>query len=411
MDDTTPMTTETTQILLDKIRELPPLPLVARKLVETMQGDACTTDEVTQIMSCDQALAAQVLKLANSSFFGLSGQVGTVSRAVVLLGFSAVRSLAISLGVANALRGIAHRRDVTPFWQHSIACAAGARLLALDAGRSDPEEAFVGGLLHDVGALILDLVSAPGTYDRVVQSADDILAAEEAAFGIHHAKAGQTLLRHWRLPEALCHGVRFHHHPDAYQSDATGLTALVAGGDHLAAGVGRSHEHLANDGRFFAIAAHLGVSLRTSGALLSRLEQAVADTVVFLSVTDIPPVSVRDDGAPLRVVAIVGGDAERTGWIQGLVGHAGYGSVSLPEFLAQSAEATPVDLVIVDGPSISPQQIHRLQPVLSATPAALACFGPAPPGLEAALGRRLPVLPVAFVTANLDVICSNLLAP
>jgi HD-like signal output (HDOD) protein len=404
------MTTVDSQNLLDKIRELPPLPLVARKLAAVTQSDACTTDEVTRILSSDQALAAQVLKLANSSFFGLSGQIGTVSRAVVLLGFSAVRSLAISLGVTNSMRKITHNRDITAFWQHAIACAAGARLLALDAGQGDPEEAFVGGLLHDVGALMLDLVSAPGIYDRVVRNADDILAAEEEAFGIQHAKAGQVLLQHWRLPKSLCHAVRFHHHPEAYPSDATGLTALVAGGDHLAAAVGRSYERLANDGRFFAVVAHLGVSLRASGALLSRLEQDVADTETFLSVAEILDVPVRDDGTPNRHVTIVGNDAERTGWIQGLVGHAGYGSVPLPTFLAQPPVETAVDLVILDGPSISPQQIHRLQSVLSSTPAVLACFGPAPSGLEAALGRRLPVLPVAFVAADLDVICGNVLA-
>lgn len=396
------MSGDITQEVIARIRTLPPMPVVSRKLVAAMQQDNCTTAEISRILSADQALASQVLKLVNSSFYGLSGKVGTVSHAVVILGYSAVRSLAVGLGVANGIQAVDRDQDLAAFWHHSVAVAAAARVLAEEAGQPDAEEAFVAGLLHDVGALVMGLVVGPGRYAEVTRDAVDTVATEEAAFGLSHAKAGQYLLRHWRIPEPLCHSVRFHHHPEAYRSDASKLTAFVAGADQLAGALGVGSERVESPGRLFDIAAFLGVSLQRSGALLGRIERAIQDTYVFLALAGIDTAPLSAPTGTGRRVVILGGNADRSGWILGLLNRAGFQLVPLPEFLARPAMAAELDLIVVDGASMTRENIQRLRPVLADPGALVVSYEESPAELVATVGRPLPVLPTVFAAADLE---------
>jgi HD-like signal output (HDOD) protein len=390
------------QEVIAKVRTLPPMPVVSRKLVAAMQQDSCSTAEISKILSSDQALASQVLKLVNSSFYGLSGKVSTVSHAVVILGFSAVRSMAVGLGVAKAIQAASGENDQKTFWQHSIATGAAARILAEETGHPEPEEAFVAGLLHDLGALVMGLVIDPARYAEATRDAKDLVAAEDAAFGINHAKAGQHLLRHWRLPETLCHCVRFHHHPDAYRSDPSKLTAFVAAGDQFAVALGASTEPLAEATRLFDLATFLGLSLQRSGVLLTRIEQAILDTYVFLSLAGVDVTQVATGSDKGRRVVVLGGSAERTGWILGLLNRAGFQVVPLQVFLAQPAMAADLDLIVVDGASMSRENLQRLKPVLATPGAMITSYGEPSADLVATLGRPLPMLPAVFGPADLE---------
>lgn len=396
------MSGDITQEVIARIRTLPPMPVVSRKLIAAMHQDSCTTAEISRILSADQALASQVLKLVNSSFYGLSGKVGTVSHAVVILGFSAVRSLAVGLGATNGIQTIDRDGDLAGFWHHSVAVAAAARVLAEEAGQPDAEEAFVAGLLHDVGVLVMGVVVGPDRYAEVTRDAADIVAAEEAAFGISHAKAGQHLLRHWRIPESLCHCVRFHHHPEAYRSDASKLTGFVAAGDQLAGALGVGGERIDNPGRLFDIATFLGVSLQRSGVLLGRIERAIQDTYVFLSLAGIEAAPLTATAATGRRVVILGGNADRSGWILGLLNRAGFQLVPLPEFLARPAMAAELDLIVVDGAAMTRENIQRLKPVLADPAAMIVCFGESSADLVATAGRPLPVLPAVFTAEDIE---------
>jgi HD-like signal output (HDOD) protein len=398
------MSADISQEVIAKVRTLPPMPVVSRKLIAAMQQESCSTAEISKILSSDQALASQVLKLVNSSFYGLSGKVSTISHAVVILGFSAVRSLAIGLGVANGIQAVAKDHDQVAFWKHSVAAAAAARVLAEESGQPDAEEAFVAGLLHDLGALLMELVIEPGRYRQVMKDATDVIAAEDAAFGINHAKAGQILLRHWRLPEPLCHCIRFHHHPEAYRSDATKLTAFVAAGDQFTGALGVASERIDDPSRLFEITAFLGVSLQKTGALLNRIERAIQDTYVFLALAGVDAAPAATAGDQGRRFVILGGNAERTGWILGLLNRGGFQLVPVPQFLSQPGLAAEIDLIVVDGQSMSRENIQRLRPVLAVPNARVVCYGESSPDLVTAVGRPLPVLPAVFGTADLEAI-------
>ena len=107
-----------------RIRSLPPFPLVARKLIAVMQNENCSAAEISKVLSGDQALASQVLKLSNSSFYGHSGKVGSIPRAVVILGFAAVRSMALAVGFASTIKQVNNGLDLSRIWQHAIHVAA-----------------------------------------------------------------------------------------------------------------------------------------------------------------------------------------------------------------------------------------------------------------------------------------------
>jgi len=388
------------------IKNLPPLPLVAHKLVTLMQRDDCSASDVTRILCSDQALAGKVLKLANSSFYGLSGQVGSVSRAVVILGFSAIRSVALGLGMAQSVRKAASGMDLGYFWRHALFTAAAARTLAVDNGKVDPEEVFVSGLIHDLGRLILEL-SVPGLDEQLADvTATDLLNAEQATAGMAHTKAGQQIMRHWRLPDALAQLSRFHHHPTNFKNDDLSLCAFVQLGELMVTVLGQSREPVSDDPDPAALAAHLGISLRTTEDLLARTCQEVTRTRAFLDVAgidvevehplahlDIENPAPEDGGAGVYL----GTCAERAGWVNGQLGIHGWRSLGMRAFLG--GEAGPADLAIVDPRSMSPAQAAKLKPLLAERGARTVLLG-SDPEMARTLDQP-PSLPTAFTRQQL----------
>jgi HD-like signal output (HDOD) protein len=389
-----------------RIKNLPPLPLVAHKLVTLMQRDDCSASDVTRILCSDQALAGKVLKLANSSFYGLSGQVSSVSRAVVILGFSAIRSMALGLGMAQSIRKAALGMDLSYFWRHALFTAAAARTLAVDNGKVDPEEVFVSGLIHDLGRFILEL-SVPGLEATLAgTTAAGLLEAEQAATGMAHTRAGQQIMRHWRLPEALAQLARFHHHPTNYKNDDLSLCAFIQLGELMATTLGQSREPAADDPDPAALAAHLGVSLRTTEDLLARTCQEVTRTRAFLDVAGIE-VELEDPLAHLDLEnpspdqagtgVYLGTCPERAGWINGQLGIHGWRNVSMRAFLG--GEAGDTDLAIVDPRNISPAQAGKLKPVLAERGARTVLLGD--DAEVAAVLEQPAILPTAFTRQQL----------
>ena len=132
------------------------MPAVTRQLLTVMRDEDSSAADVAKVLSSDQALAGKVLKLANSSFYGVPNEVTTMSRAVVIMGFTGVRNMAMGLGTTAALRGLGEDLDMQSFWSHAIANAAACQVLAPHMpSRMDPEEAFLAGLMHDIGAYVL----------------------------------------------------------------------------------------------------------------------------------------------------------------------------------------------------------------------------------------------------------------
>ena len=198
---------------------LPTLPTVITQLIGLIDNPRTSAKEVAQLISTDQALTAKILKLANSAFYGFPREIATVDLAVVVLGFETVKSLGLSVSVLERFatgRDDDHLFDRQKFWQHSIACGVGARLLAQKLRYRVPGEAFAAGILHDIGKLIL-CQYFPEEFSQVLEIAHEeriyIGRAEERVLGVTHAEVGSWLVEKWNLPRQLVDSVAYHHAP------------------------------------------------------------------------------------------------------------------------------------------------------------------------------------------------------
>ncbi len=223
-----------------RVQTLPPLPAAVPRILALAADPEVGTREITGVLSRDPALAADVLKVANSAYYGFRREIDSLDRAVALLGVNMVRSLAVSVGVARVLppaRTKGFRQE--GLWVHSAAVATAARGLCRRTGRADGEQLFLAGLLHDVGKMVL-AHHFPGPFGRALAAAradgTPLPDAERAEVGLDHAAVGGMLLDRWNFPEVLRAPVTGHH----ADRPADGGAALVAAADALArqAGIG-----------------------------------------------------------------------------------------------------------------------------------------------------------------------------
>ena len=219
----------TTELILRKIDTLPTLPPVAARLLALTGDEAANAIDVTRLIESDPALTAAVLRLCRTADLGGQRQnaLPTIQRAVVLLGFNAIRHAVLTVGVFNAVpaRSGPAGLDRPGLWMHSLAVAIAAERLARtdEAGGVEPELAFVAGLLHDLGKLALDHV-LPQAYARVVELArtqrGDIAAYETRVLGVDHHRAGRRLAERWGLPSELADAMAFHHIGPSAESES-----------------------------------------------------------------------------------------------------------------------------------------------------------------------------------------------
>jgi putative nucleotidyltransferase with HDIG domain len=205
--------------LTERIIGLSALPTIVTQLIALVGDPRSSARQVARLISADQALTAKILRVANSAFYGFPRKIATVQLAIVVLGFNAVKNLAISVTVLKRFSaGTDHRLfDRQRFWQHAIGCGVAARMLAKRFGGRDGE-AFVAGILHDIGKLILIEYAHDEFVDALElaeQDAVPIARAEEEVLGVTHAEVGGWLAERWNLPEPLAHSISAHHNPFA----------------------------------------------------------------------------------------------------------------------------------------------------------------------------------------------------
>lgn len=219
------------------IGDIPPLPAIYQELFQRMHDPDILLPALAEIIAQDQALSAKILHLVNSAFYGYGKQVQTISRAVVILGFRTVRSAALTISVLDYFKDVetGSRADLVAFWRHGIATASICKVLAPVLTPCPVEEAFVAGLLHDVGKLIEKRYFAPD-YQEVCNAAREQhlswFECERALFQTHHAGIGKAVFRQWNFPTSLTDGIR-HHHTPGLAARSPQLAALVHLADFL----------------------------------------------------------------------------------------------------------------------------------------------------------------------------------
>jgi putative nucleotidyltransferase with HDIG domain len=238
-----PLPPHETRRIVQRIVDLPTLPIVVPQVLRLVEDHRSSASDLARVIGSDQSLTTRILRLANSAFYGFRREIVTINHAVVLLGFDTVKSIVLAATVSDTLsdggQGGSFNRE--QFWLHVGGAAAAARHVAKSLRVTDAEAAFVGGLLHDVGKVVLDRF----LHDRYAEAARLaaetpclIREAEMALFSVNHADVGRWLAERWRFPAAIVEPIAFHHRPVAAGPDHRALTAVVHVADILARNVG-----------------------------------------------------------------------------------------------------------------------------------------------------------------------------
>jgi HD-like signal output (HDOD) protein len=205
------------ETLLNNVGELPTLPSIATAIMEKTMEASVSARQIAELIEKDQALSLKVLKVANSPFYRRIKEISTIRGGVVLLGFNVLKSIVLSISVINMFNEKQrHVLDFYKFWQHSIACAVCAKSIAGKILPASSEDAFVAGLLHDLGKVIADqIICKHGEYNGVFEAMNrvgaDIIEIEQEIVGIDHASIGKYLMERWNLPGHLSKAVGYHH--------------------------------------------------------------------------------------------------------------------------------------------------------------------------------------------------------
>ena len=212
-------------------KNLPTIPAVLARVLGLVEREDSSTRDLVDLIEHDQALTGKMLRLANSAFFGQSRRVATIPRAVILLGFSTVRNLALGVKVWDTIAPSIPSERLRALWSHAVMVAVGSKVLTAKLCAGDPDEAFTAGLLHDVGRLILGARFKDAYWTAGAEPVRSIVDVEQAAFGVQHAEVGGWLLEAWGLPLSIVEAARLHH----AAPDRSGITALVAATNRLVA--------------------------------------------------------------------------------------------------------------------------------------------------------------------------------
>jgi putative nucleotidyltransferase with HDIG domain len=266
--------------LVRQVRDLPALPELAFRVMRLVDDPQTSATDVARVLSSDQAMTARVLKLANSAFYGTGRRIGTVTDAVVLLGMRTVRNMTVALKCQSMLVSPlpAYALCQDDLWRHSFCSAYAAQCLAKRAGYRAVEEAFVGGLLHDIGKVVLNIYLRPelALVDRLTTAARiPFMDAERAVLGFDHAEAGARVLEKWNLPSTLVECVRYHHVPFS-QPTPSPLTALVHVADVLCMMLGVG---LGIDGLNYPLQTEALTLLRLTETDFEEVAQMVTDAM------------------------------------------------------------------------------------------------------------------------------------
>lgn len=196
---------------VERINTLPTIPSVLKKLLAVIENPRISLAEISSFISNDPALATKVLKMVNSPIYGFPGRISSVNQAVILLGLNVVKGLLLGVSVFDLMQ-----RAMIGLWEHSIGCAVVARIIAQRKQFKEPEEVSAGGLLHDIGKVIL-ILQFPDDYQKAMNEAEQadktIMETEKMFFAAGHTSAGSWMAQKWSFPRNLTDMIECHHKP------------------------------------------------------------------------------------------------------------------------------------------------------------------------------------------------------
>ena len=217
--------------ILIKVGRLPALPEVVMELMRSFDEERLSIEMLARKLSRDLALVMRIMRVANSPFYGLQGRIGTVQEAIVTLGLTNIRALVVAAAIIGQFpRSARYGLDWRVFWRHAIGVASGAKVLCAHTGQNE-DTAFICGLLHDIGRLVL-AHSYPQHYAEVItcRAREDLhpFDAERLVLGLDHAAVGAALAARWNFPQPIVQAVGGHHLMEAAEGSPLACLTHVA---------------------------------------------------------------------------------------------------------------------------------------------------------------------------------------
>lgn len=229
------------QAIGPEVGKLPSLPVVAIKLLKLTRDDSSAPGDLVRLIETDPAITAKILRIVNSAAYGLPRKIASIKPAIVLMGFAAIRSLAMDVVLYDQLirNRSRHNFNRVHFWQHCLTVATLCRALAKRLGYPDPEDAYIAGLLHDIGKIVIETYGRI-TYSEMLGQLDNqeglLIDIERKIFGIDHCDIGAYVCQQWGLPDSVILALKLHHQRFAslpLDPDRRLLVAMVSLADFI----------------------------------------------------------------------------------------------------------------------------------------------------------------------------------
>jgi HD-like signal output (HDOD) protein len=271
------------------ISHIATLPEITFKIIELVENPRSTAQDLHKIISNDPALVARILKVVNSAFYGLPGQIGSINRAIVLLGLNAVKNIVIAASLAKLFRGgrVSPNFSAKDLWTHSIAVGTLSKMIVGCLNNTLPDEAFLAGLIHDIGILVeLQAFREPliEISERAAKEQTRYIDLETQIVGVDHQALGTGLTARWKFPRSFQYVTGHHHNPLGLASECRFLTCIVHVADHICCREGLGYS-LTCKGEAMdpAVLTELSLPMETLNELAKSLPEALKETEALLS--------------------------------------------------------------------------------------------------------------------------------
>jgi HD-like signal output (HDOD) protein len=226
------------RIIFDRLHQIPAMPMVVQEVMGSFRDENTGAAELGRKISLDQGLSARVLRVANSPFYGLQREVGSIQEAVMVLGFDCVRSLVLSAGFVRAFTDTVTHFDRHAFWVRSFRVATYTEALVNRFG-GNRQQSFIAGMFHDIGLLVFD-ICIPDQFAELLRrqeaGAEDMVAIERSVLGFDHAEIGGDMAKRWNFPPGIELAIRYWRRPErepsAQLTDMVHVAVLLEGGLH-----------------------------------------------------------------------------------------------------------------------------------------------------------------------------------
>ncbi len=230
--------------LFDRISQLSSLPSVANRVFEVADNETSSASDLLGVIESDTTLALRILRTVNSSYLGLANRVADLKSAISLLGFREVRNLALTVYVGRLFKepGVYRKFTRDGLWNHMVAVATTARMIAKVCHKAEPEEAYLAGLLHDVGFILIDQFLRRhfiSVLDRLTQDVSTV-ELEREILSFDHVDLGTFIARQTNFPESVIDAIQYHHEPGNYTGPNSDLVNILATANYLASREGMS---------------------------------------------------------------------------------------------------------------------------------------------------------------------------